>query len=217
MAKLPALKKPLLRHQSQVLDEMVCMTIWHKMDLEQSVRNLQAQNNQFQEMLLNLAKGPEEMKTLLIKKEKDHHMQQGGWKSKPKRSFTPLHVPLSNVLQQLLNQNLITLLPPYPVHVNPAPGYMYIARCAYHSSSPGHDTEDCGPLKHNIQYLIDERIIDFKTPEEPHMADTVHHQKGYNEHNQSVGAVLISTLAPQQQIKLDAPKRQFTNINMSLA
>src|SRR3954471_23349044 len=117
------------------------------MNLEQSVKNLQTQNNQFQEMILNLAKGQEDLKALLIEKEKNQHKHQGGQdnqRSKLKRSFTPLHIPLSQVLQQLLNQNLITLLPPYSFPTNPTPGYKYHARCAYHSN---HDTEDCWQLK----------------------------------------------------------------------
>ena len=40
------------------------------MDIEQTVKDLQAQNSQFQQLLLTLAKGQEELKTLL-EKEKD--------------------------------------------------------------------------------------------------------------------------------------------------
>ena len=99
--------------------------------------------------------------------QKDQHRRQGGqrtWKSKPKRPFTPLHMLLSQALQQLLNRNLITLLPPYSAPANPAPGYKHNASCAYHSNSPGHDTEVCGPLKHGIQDLIDEGVFEF-TPD----------------------------------------------------
>ena len=38
------------------------------MDLEQAVKNLQAQNAQLQEMILNLSKGKEELKALLLEK-----------------------------------------------------------------------------------------------------------------------------------------------------
>src|SRR3954464_12253292 len=182
-------------------------------NLEQSVKNLQAQNNQFQKVIFHLAKGQEELKALLIEKEKNQYKYQGGQdnrRSKPKRSFTPLPMPLSQALQQLLNHNLITLLPPYSLPTNPAPGYKYQARCAYHSNSPGHDTEDCGPLKHKIQDLIDDKIIDFNSPEEPHMANAGYNRKGHNEPNQSVGTILISTPVQQQRCKSDAPRRQFT-------
>src|SRR3954466_10693647 len=73
------------------------------------------------------------------------------------------------------------------------------------------DTEDCGSLKHKIQDLIDDKIIDFNSPEKPHMANAMYNQKGRNERNLSVEAV------PQQRSKQGAPKRQFTKINMSLA
>ena len=40
------------------------------MDLEQTVKDLQTQHSQFQETLLNLAKGQQEMTTLLVTKKK---------------------------------------------------------------------------------------------------------------------------------------------------
>src|SRR3954464_834188 len=40
------------------------------MNLEQSVKDLQAQNAQFQDLILNLSKGQEELKTMLKKKGK---------------------------------------------------------------------------------------------------------------------------------------------------
>lgn len=41
-----------------------------EMALEQTVKDLQAQNAQFQELILNLSKGQDELKTLLAKKKK---------------------------------------------------------------------------------------------------------------------------------------------------
>src|SRR3954470_15380301 len=40
------------------------------MNLEKSVKDLQAQNAQFQDLILNLSKGQDELKALLTKKEK---------------------------------------------------------------------------------------------------------------------------------------------------
>ena len=40
------------------------------MDLEQTVKDLQTQNSQFQETLLNLAKGQQELMSLLVAKKK---------------------------------------------------------------------------------------------------------------------------------------------------
>ena len=40
------------------------------MDLEQTVKDLQAQNTQFQQLFLTLSKGQEDLKTLLIEEKK---------------------------------------------------------------------------------------------------------------------------------------------------
>ena len=39
------------------------------------------------------------------------------------------------------------------------------ARCAFHSDSPGHDTDDCWVLKNKAQNLIDAKEIEFGAPE----------------------------------------------------
>src|SRR3954470_22690094 len=74
-----------------------------------------------------------------------------------------------------------------------------------------HDTEDYGLMKHKIQDLIDDKIIDFNSPEKSHMANVMYHQKGRNERNLYVEAVL------QQRRKPDVHKRQSIRINISLA
>ena len=79
----------------------------------------------------------------------------------PKRQFTKLNMQLSQALQHLLRMNLMTLIGP---HLNPktsSPNYNPDARCAYHSNSPGHDTDDCWKLKYKIQNLIDEGALEF--------------------------------------------------------
>src|SRR4051812_17423012 len=48
-----------------------------KMDLEQSVKNIQAQNAEFQALILNLSKGQDELKSLLTKKEKKTKKPKG--------------------------------------------------------------------------------------------------------------------------------------------
>src|SRR4051812_1734506 len=62
------------------------------MDLEQSVKNLQVQNAEFQALILNLSKGQDEMKALLTKKEKKTKKPKGvinlgrRFKGRPKRA-----------------------------------------------------------------------------------------------------------------------------------
>src|SRR4051812_9595872 len=47
------------------------------MNLEQSVKDLQAQNTEFQALILNLSKGQDELKSLLTKKEKKTKKPKG--------------------------------------------------------------------------------------------------------------------------------------------
>ena len=47
------------------------------MDIEQTVKDLQAQNSQFQQLLMTLAKGQEEFKTLLEKEKEKNKKEKG--------------------------------------------------------------------------------------------------------------------------------------------
>ena len=62
---------------------------------------------------------------------------------RPVRKFTGINMTLSQVLPHLLKSNLVTLREA-PKNPNIAsPHYNPNARCAYHSASLGHDTNDC--------------------------------------------------------------------------
>ena len=39
--------------------------------------------------------------------------------------------------------------------------------CAYHSESPGHDTNDCWALRNKVQDLLKTKEIKFDAPEKP--------------------------------------------------
>ena len=70
-------------------------------------------------------------------------------------------MPLYQALQHLLRLNLVTLRDP-PKNPNIAfPRYNPDARCAYHSNSPGHDTNICWALSNKIQDLIDEGALEL--------------------------------------------------------
>src|ERR1051325_7604652 len=88
----------------------------------------------------------------------------------PQRQFTKINMPLSQALQHMMKAELITLRDP-PQHVNTSsPKYNPNARCAYHSNSPGHDTNNCWALKNKIQDMIEAREIEFDPPiETPNM------------------------------------------------
>src|SRR3954463_12888296 len=63
-----------------------------KMDLEQSMKNLQVQNAEFQALILNLSKGQDDLKALLTKKEKKTKKPKGvinlgrRFKGRPKKA-----------------------------------------------------------------------------------------------------------------------------------
>ena len=50
-----------------------------------------------------------------------------------------------------------------------SPKYNPNARCAYHSDSPGHSTDDCWALRNKVQDLIDAKEVQFEAPEKPNM------------------------------------------------
>lgn len=165
------------------------------MALEQAVKELQAQNAQFQEMILKLTQGQEELKALLLEikiqgknefnvvygrrgcNERYREQTVGtvaitapssqlqNYQCRPKRQFTMLNMSLAQALQGMLKEKLITLRDP-PAKPNTAsPQYNPNARCEYHSDSPGHDTNDCWPLRNKIKDMIDAGEIEFDSPE----------------------------------------------------
>ena len=75
----------------------------------------------------------------------------------------------TQVLPHLLKLNL-AMLKEAPKNPNTAsPHYHLNARCAYHSESPGHDTNNCWDLKNKIQDLIDAKEVEFEAPEKPNV------------------------------------------------
>ena len=70
-------------------------------------------------------------------------------------------MPLSQVLQRLLEVQLIVLRDP-PQRLNTAAlGYNPNARCAYHSNCHEHDTDVCWTLRNKIQDLVKETTLEF--------------------------------------------------------
>ena len=95
------------------------------------------------------------------------HNQQR--EERPKRQFTPLGMTLSQILPQLLETKLVTLMDP-PKNPNRTPSrYNPNARCAYHSDSPGHATDDCWTLRNRVQDLIDAKEVQLDSPEAPNV------------------------------------------------
>ena len=92
-----------------------------------------------------------------------HQHQQGNRRKRNTsgRHFSETGIPSSLILRRLLAVKLIALKdPPKTLNINSLK-YNPDERCAYHSDSPGHDTDDCWSLRNKIQDLIDGRVLEF--------------------------------------------------------
>ena len=76
------------------------------------------------------------------------------------RQFSQLEMPLSQAFQRLVEGRLIApLLPRPPLQPTPL-RYQVHLHYAYHHMK-GHDTNSCAVLRHAIQYLIDQGIVEL--------------------------------------------------------
>ena len=82
---------------------------------------------------------------------------------RPARQFTQLGMPLSRAFQRLVEGGLIVALPPRPPPQPTPPGFRTDLHCAYHQRT-GHDTDSCAALRHAIQDLIDQGLVDLGRP-----------------------------------------------------
>ena len=93
-----------------------------------------------------------------------HHQQyRAPPPPRPARQFTQLGMPLSRAFQRLVEGGLIIPLPPRPPLQPTPPGFWADLHCAYHQRV-GHDTDNCAALKHAIQDLIDQGLVDLGRP-----------------------------------------------------
>ena len=79
---------------------------------------------------------------------------------RPTRQFTQFGMPLSRAFQRLVEGGLIVPLPPRPPPQPTLPGFKIDLHCAYHQRA-GHDTDSCAALRHAIQDLIDQGLVDL--------------------------------------------------------
>ncbi|XP_049345800.1 uncharacterized protein LOC125810336 [Solanum verrucosum] len=86
------------------------------------------------------------------------------FEKKPARTFTPLVESRTKLFERLNAAGYIYPVGPKPVDTS-SKFYRPDQRCAYHSNSVGHDTEDCINLKHKIQDLIDQKMVSLQTVE----------------------------------------------------
>src|SRR4051812_9174486 len=82
----------------------------------------------------------------------------------PRRQFKKINMSLAQELQHLLKLELITLKNPPKNPSTSTCSYNPNVRCAYHSNSPGHNTNNCWTLRNKIQDMIDAGEIEFDPP-----------------------------------------------------
>ena len=82
---------------------------------------------------------------------------------RPARQFTQLGMPLSRAFQRLVEGGLIVPLPPRPPPQPTPTRFRTDLHCAYHQRA-GHDTDSCAALRHAIQDLIDQGLVDLGHP-----------------------------------------------------
>ena len=87
---------------------------------------------------------------------------------------------LSQVLPHLLRSNLVTLKEAPKNPNTTSPYYHPNARCAYHSESPDHDTNNCWALKNKVQDLLEAKEIEFDAPENPNVISVPMPKHGHN-------------------------------------
>ena len=95
---------------------------------------------------------------------------------RPRREYTRLSMTLSQILPQFLSTNLVTVREAPKVVNTASPKYNPNSRCAYHSDSPRHSTDDCWALRNKVQGLIDAKEVQFEAPEKPNVVTAPHAQ-----------------------------------------
>ncbi|RHN71941.1 putative transcription factor bZIP family [Medicago truncatula] len=73
----------------------------------------------------------------------------------------PIPVKYADLLPILLKKNLIQTLPLPRVPNSLPPWYRPDLNCVFHQGAPGHDTEQCYPLKEEVQKLIENNVWSF--------------------------------------------------------
>ncbi|KAI5420857.1 hypothetical protein KIW84_044622 [Lathyrus oleraceus] len=79
-----------------------------------------------------------------------------------KISFDPIPVSYAELYPSLLERKLVTPKEPPAVPANPQWWYKPDRHCVYHSGAPGHNIENCYPLKTKVQVLMRCGILSFE-------------------------------------------------------
>ncbi|KAJ9682627.1 hypothetical protein PVL29_018532 [Vitis rotundifolia] len=72
-------------------------------------------------------------------------------------------MPLSRAFQKLMEGGLLTQLAPRPLPQPMPPRFRMDLHCSYHQG-PRHDMDHCTSLRHAIQDLIDQGLVNLEQP-----------------------------------------------------
>lgn len=111
--------------------------------------------------------------------------------------WIPSPVPPSQLLPGLVAAGLIT---PIPLRaIAGSSSSRYNPCCDFHMGSPGHETDKCFSLRHIIQNLIDQHLLNFRTKEEsaPHLS------QGQVLESNSSGPVSVNDEVPHGKRRFD--------------
>ncbi|KAL6311986.1 hypothetical protein AAG906_011628 [Vitis piasezkii] len=89
--------------------------------------------------------------------------QTTNYVQRPSRQFAQLGMPLSRAFQKLIEGGLLTPLASRPLPQPIPPRFRMDLHCSYHQG-PGHDTDHCTALRHAIQDLIDQGLVNLGQP-----------------------------------------------------
>ena len=103
---------------------------------------------------------------------------------------------LSQILPQVLKTNLVILMEAPKNPNTTSPLYNPNAHCAYHSDSPGHDTNNCWALKNKVQDLIDAKEIELEAPERPNFVTAPMPKHGANAIDEDSFVVSMKDIVP---------------------
>ncbi|KAI5429344.1 hypothetical protein KIW84_034087 [Lathyrus oleraceus] len=79
-----------------------------------------------------------------------------------KVSFDPIPMTYTELYPSLLERKLVSPRDPPAIPANPQWWYKPDQHCAYHSGAPGHNVENCFPLKNKVQDLMRSGILSFE-------------------------------------------------------
>ena len=77
-------------------------------------------------------------------------------------TFDPIPMTYAELYPSLIERKLITPRDPPAIPANPQWWYKPELHCVYHSGAPGHDVENCYPLKTKVQDLVRCGILCFE-------------------------------------------------------